>query len=53
MSTLHTNETNALRLFMTEDIYILEQQPVSSKDDLKIEKPTGAEQIFTAETQPI
>ena len=50
MSTLHTNETNALRLFMTEDIYILEQQPVSSKDDLKIEKPTAAEQIFTAET---
>jgi len=49
MSTLHTNETNALRLFMTEDIYILEQQPVSSENEIKIEKPTAAEKVFIAE----
>ena len=49
MSTLHTNESNALRLFMTEDIYILEQQPVSSENEIKIEKPTAAEKVFIAE----
>lgn len=49
MSTLHTNEPNALRLFMTEDIYILNQQPVSSENDIKIEKPTAAEKVFIAE----
>jgi hypothetical protein len=49
MSTLHTNESNALRLFMTEDIYILDQQPVSSENEIKIEKPTVAEKVFIAE----
>jgi len=49
MSTLHTNESNALRLFMTEDIYILDQQPVSSENEIKIEKPTAAEKVFIAE----
>lgn len=49
MSILHTNESNALRLFMTEDIYILDQQPVSSENEIKIEKPTAAEKVFIAE----
>ena len=53
MSTLHTNETNALRLFMTEDIYILEQQPVSSENEIKIEKPTAAEKVFITEKTAI
>ncbi|NQV75597.1 MAG: hypothetical protein HQ491_06065 [Bacteroidetes bacterium] len=53
MSTLHTNEPNALRLFMTEDIYILNQQPVSSENDIKIEKPTAAEKVFIAEKTPM
>ena len=53
MSTLHTNESNALRLFMTEDIYILDQQPVSSENEIKIEKPTAAEKVFITEKTAI
>jgi hypothetical protein len=34
---------------MTEDIYILDQQPVSAENEIKIEKPTAAETIFIAE----
>lgn len=34
---------------MTEDIYILDQQPVSSENEIKIEKPTAAEKVFIAE----
>jgi hypothetical protein len=49
MSTLHTNEFNALRLLMTEDIYILDQQSVSSENGIKIEKPTVDEKVFIAE----
>jgi len=49
MSTLHTNESNALRLFMTEDIYILDQQPVSAENEIKIEKPIVSEQVFITE----
>ena len=43
MSTLHTNEFNALRLLMTEDIYILDQKPASSENSIKTEKPTEPE----------
>ena len=49
MSTLHTNEPNALRLFMTEDIYIVDQQPVSAENEIKIEKPIVSEQVFITE----
>lgn len=44
MSTLHTNECNALRLLMTEDIYILDQ-----KNSIKTEKPIEPEKAVQAE----
>jgi len=44
MSTLHTNEFNALRLLMTEDIYILDQ-----KNSIKTEEPIASEKAVQAE----
>lgn len=44
MSTLHTNEFNAIRLLMTEDIYILDQ-----KNSIKTEKPIESEKAVQAE----
>ena len=44
MSTLHTNEFNALRLLMTEDIYILDQ-----KNSITTEKPIESEKAVQAE----
>ena len=38
---------------MTEDIYILDQQPVSSENEIKIEKPTAAEKVFITEKTAI
>lgn len=49
MSTLHTNEFNALRLLMTEDIYILDQKPTSSENSIKTEKPTEPENDIAEE----
>lgn len=49
MSTLHTNEFNALRLLMTEDIYILDQKPASSENSIKTEKPTEPENDIAEE----
>jgi len=49
MSTLHTNEFNALRLLMTEDIYILDQPSASSENSLKLEEPTELEKVLEAE----
>jgi len=49
MSTLHTNEFNALRLLMTEDIYILDQKSVSSENSINTEKTTEPEKEIVAE----
>jgi hypothetical protein len=49
MSTLHTNEFNALRLLMTEDIYILDQKSVSSENNIKTEKSAEPEKVLAAE----
>lgn len=45
MSTLHTNEFNALRLLMTEDIYILDQ-----KNSIKTEEPIASDKAVQAES---
>ena len=49
MSSLHTNEFNALRLLMTEDIYILEQKPASSENTISTEKLIEPEKDLVAE----
>jgi hypothetical protein len=49
MSTLHTNEFNALRLLMTEDIYILDQKSVSAENSIKTENSKVPEKDFVAE----
>jgi len=49
MSTLHTNEFNALRLLMTEDIYILDKKSESSENSLKIITPTEPVKVFVTE----
>ncbi|SDM81961.1 hypothetical protein SAMN05421813_12453 [Daejeonella rubra] len=49
MSTLHTNEFNALKLLMTEDIYILDQKAEHPENSIKTEKPTEPDKAVQAE----